>query len=637
MDDLIRLTKKRMAAMVAAEKIGSDAITKSLRCYETMVHPLFKERLSIWYDWLDKRSVSEGKTFIYDESVAGMTGSRLMNYVFQSFYDQEPGEEVDIIYPRISRKTAVLYTNSSTSDMFSEVVGWLEESSARHGLEMIGLRKLAEEELGATTVQDLLDNTLNSSLSQGISELLLSNDFHFPANEFVTVRNRVRNQDLLMKVKYYPARDDNRAYCSDHSRLRSLVASLLNRMISPKSKHLRQKLHSATILRPDKKDMLDLHLPQTDREELYTYLILLDVSNFTGSLANAWLMIYTMGLEVAVGKLKDRCQIFSIGGQFLQASWKELLLLYVYLTVGVPCWVEDQKRYGYLSGGFLGIGGNMTIGLLCLAVILQYTLNQLKPRVFDIRAQAGGDDTGFLIRCIKDDIGGVVDDIREQMEAYVGKLKELSVYCIEDLDDGVIEDALFCRKRVILTRDYNGIHLTGEPSVPLPESLFPDTTQNRLDLQIKAWRELDYNLQGFEAVMPNMNVLTDTLRQLFLEKYRKVQPVRSYQTRRLTSSHRVLRYGNTLITDVAHREALTIHSIEHDGVVALSNYESKVRHALITEVVSMIKVDLEENESALIIMTKKEVNLLEQTRWKERLHLEFSEDLLEELTKVVEK
>jgi hypothetical protein len=51
----------------------------------------------------------------------------------------------------------------------------------------------------------------------------------------------------------------------------------------------------------------------------------------------------------------------------------------------------------------------------------------------------------------------------------------------------------------------------------------------------------------------------------------------------------------------------------------------------------MIKVDLEENESALIIMTKKEVNLLERTRWKEWLHLEFSEDLLEELTKVVEK
>lgn len=274
MDELTNLTKKRMAAMAAEEKVGSDAVGKSLRCYETRVHPIFKERLSIWWEGIDRRSATEGRTFTYDESVAGMTGSNLLNYVFQSFYLQEPTQEVDVIYPRLSRKTSVLFSTPDRTDMLSEVVGWLESYELDDGHETIPLRRLAEAELGSTIVRDLLDNTLRSSLTQGISELLFTNDFHFPSHEFVTVSGRSLNQDLVMKVKYYPSRDDNRAYCSDHSRLRSLVASCLNRMISPKSMATRRSLHSASILRPDKKDVLDLHLPQTHDEDLHTYLIL---------------------------------------------------------------------------------------------------------------------------------------------------------------------------------------------------------------------------------------------------------------------------------------------------------------------------------------------------------------------------
>jgi hypothetical protein len=636
MDDLVELTKKRMSDMAAESKIGSDAISKSLRCYDTKPHPIFIERLSTWWDELDNRSITEGRTFIYDETVAGMTGSNLMNFVFQSFYLQEPRQEVVVIYPRVSRRTSVVGIASDAEDMYTEVVDWLSAHYYNEEVETIQLRDLANEELGTAIVRDLLDNTKNSSLSQGVRHLLFSNNFTFPSNEFVTVEDRCITRELHMKMKYYPSRDDLRAYCSDSSRLRSLVASCLNRLFSPKSMHVRLRLHSARILRPDKKDVLDIHLPKASDEELHTYLLLADISNFTGSFANSWLMLYSMGLELAEGKLEDRYQLFSIGGKSLVASWKELIVLYTYLTVGVPCWVEARNEFAYLSGGFLGVGGNITIGLLCLAVILNDLLRRLSMKVSDYRTQAGGDDIAITLRCYETDLDGLTDLITEELTTYVGKLKEFNVYCLEELPDGIINEATFCRKRIILERDDDGIHLVGEPSVPLPASLFPSSKIRRFDLQIQAWRELDYGLRGFEAVTPEATQLTDTLRQLFFERYRRVIPSRIHLTKRLTSSHRVLLVGTTLITDVAHNEVCKVRSVQYYNSTALSSYESKVRHALVSENVSMAKVDMGDGELALVVMTKTEVNLLRRTRWVERIHVNFDEELLDSLRCIVD-
>merc|ERR1711974_104423 len=103
-------------------------------------------------------------------------------------------------------------------------------------------------------------------MARAISSFLLTYKFCFPSNEFVEVDGRVRTDRLRMNVRYYPARDDLRAYCSDHDRLRHLVASLLHQLISPKAMSTRLKLHTASILRPDKKDILDQHLRQPQRE-----------------------------------------------------------------------------------------------------------------------------------------------------------------------------------------------------------------------------------------------------------------------------------------------------------------------------------------------------------------------------------
>jgi len=636
MDDVIALTKRRLATMAAGEKFGSDAISKSLRCYETKVHPVLSERLSVWLNGLDKRSVTQGRTFLYNRDVAGMPGSRFMNYVLQSFYEQEPGAEVEVIYPKLSRRTSTDKTSATGLDMLHEVTKWLECHQSEDLDEPTVLRDLAKIELTSTIVEDLLDNTLNSSLTRGICDLLFRNEFTFPSDEFLTVEGRRLNRSLRMKVKYYPSRDDNRAYCSDHSRLRSLVASCLNRMIAPKSMSTRLNLHSACFLRPDKKDVLDLHIPDYYDERVATYLVTADISNFTGSFANAWLMTFVMGLELDQNeRLEDRYQLFSIGDYFIKASWKELLILYVYLTVGVPCWIEDLSRFGYLSGGFLGVGGNISIGLLCLAVVLQNLFARLKPEIIDYRAQAGGDDVALILRCMKADQEEISNLISNELEAYVGKLKEFEVFDLDELDDGVIQNATFCRKRITLKRDRSGIHLTGEPSVPLPSSLFPFDNIIGLQLQIQAWRELDYSLRGYEAKCPGNGLLTDTLRQLFLERYRRVYPVRRSSKKHLTSSHGLLRFGSTLITTCAHSVVLTVRPIRVMDSIALSNYESQLRHALIREKVTLIYVDNGEEGTKPVVMTKAEARLLHRSVWTERVHIGFDEELLDRLLNIV--
>lgn len=628
MASLQELTEERLRKLVAEEKIGSDACSKSLRCYDTWAHPMFIERWSVLKGGIDLRSTTEGFTFQYDEDVPGLTGSNVMNYVFKSFYLQEPCEVVDMIYPKLSMKTSVMASYLEGIDMRSEVTQWVEGFKMEDD-SVVELRTLAEVELGTDIVRDILDNTRNSTMTQGIEALLLQNYFKFPCNEFVCIQGRSIDRDLKMKVKYYPARDDLRAYCSDNSRLRSLVASCLNRMISPKSMKQRLELDSARVLRPDKKDILDIHLPQAQSPEIKSYLMLADISNFTGSLGNSWFMIFIMGLELASGRLEDRYQLFGVGPSFLAASWKELLLLYTYLTVGMPCWVEDWSEFAYLSGGFLGVGGNITIGLLCLAVIVQDLLYRL-GREFYVRSQAGGDDIAFVVQCSESQIEEVSEQIRKELRRYIGNLKEFSVVGLDDLNDGVVPDAKFCRKRIFVRRDEYGLHLEGEPSVPLGEVLTTSTNLRHLHQQVEAWCEMDQSLLSFEAKLPGSTLITNCLRRLFFERYPNVEARRTKTVKYLSGKLHILQMGRSQITDLAHALVCNIRSVQHRDISALVEYDDKLRHALVTEVVVIekVRVGLWVED---VIVSKEESKLLTVKRATESVDLECDEDLLRRL------
>jgi len=626
----VDLTKERLRTMSRGDKIGSDAIAKSLRSYETKPHPILLERLSHYWPDIDAGTTVQGRTFVYHPNVKSTTGSQLMNYAFQSFYDQEPTDTVEVMYPKISRSTSALFGRQESHSMFEEVELWINEEYELDTDKIVNLRSLANREIGSAKVTQILDNVINSTLTLGIRQLVFDNNTSFPSSKYLVVSDRITPKDLIMKTKYYVSRNDNRAYCADYSKLRSLVASCLNRLVSPKSMPARRRLHSARILRPDKKDILDLYFPPK-RDGCKSYLVLTDISNFTGSFANAWLLIYIMGLETSLGRLEDCTQLFSIGTAFLTAKWSELLLLYTYLTVGVPCWVDDLSVFAHLPGGFLGVNGNMSTGLLCFAVVLQDLQVRLRQQYPHVLTQAGGDDVGFAIQCKDTEIDEIKDVIETELTLYVGKIKEIFVYCLDEIDQGYM-GAEFCKKRIILTRENREIRLRGELSVPLPETLLSSTTLRGMPNKVKAWRELDSTLSVYDSLVPDDLVLTDTLRQLFLELHPHVLPRRSQQIKHLTSFLSLQRYdGEQLLSSLAHTVICNVAEEWYDGICALSRYSSKLRHALILEQVTLVIVEDPVEGSNKIILTKKELNQLALTRSTETIYLSYDLILLREL------
>jgi hypothetical protein len=630
------LTIEKLTVRMKQEKLGIDSVSKSLRCYDTFAHPLLLERLATFWTGLDKTQNKEGDSFTYTTNVAGMTGSFLLNYCFQSFYEQEPQEWVEVVYPRTSNNTSVQISNLDGQSMRNELTNWLK-SYTTEGCEVVSLRQLAGDELGRDVVDNLMSDFLHSDLALSIESLLKENDYRIPCDRFVTVASRHLPHDLYMKTRYYPSRDDFRAYCTDHNRLRSLVASCLNRMVAPKSMRTRKRLHTAKILRPEKKDAINLRITTHTCDKNYgTFLVLADISNFTGSFGNSWLMTFVMALEIANGRLKDKHQLMSIGSQLFEVSWKELLILYLYLTVGVPCWVTEQSRLGYLSGGFLGVGGNMSIGLLTLCWVLEDCMKRLRTDCMYSTYQAGGDDIAIAITCRTNAIEGVTYQIRHELASYVGHVKEFQVIDLMAVNTYILRDAVFCKKRIRYEKFEKYIHLSAEPSVPLPDSLFPDHTIRRWDKQVEAWHELDNGLRQFETEMPGHEVLADTLRFLFIGKYPYVIPRRTQTRKFLDVHHKVIHTGSFYtVTDIALERAMLVPSVEYRGIVAIEDLESKLRHALVCKILTMVTVSDSEGHKAKVIMTPRESHKLRVVRTREICHLLYCPVVLEKLRKIV--
>lgn len=630
-------TLEKLKIRMKQEKLGTDAVSKSLRCYDTVVHPILLERLSIFWPDLDKVQNKEGNSFTYATDYAGMNGSVFMNYCFQSFYDQEPQEWVDVVYPRTSTRTCVQISDSKGQDMRSELTEWLKSYSTKEN-KVVSLRQLIGDELGHDVTNNLLDDFRHSDLALSIESLLKENHYRIPCDRYVKVASRHLPSDLYMKTKYYSSRDDFRAYCTDHNRLRSLIASCLNRMIAPKSMRTRKRLHTAKILRPEKKDYIDLRIATHTCDDNYsTFLVLADISNFTGSFGNSWLMIFIMAMEISANeRLKDRYQLMSIGSQLFEVSWKELLVMYLYLTVGVPCYVSEQSKFGYLSGGFLGVGGNMAIGLLALCWVLEDCMKRLRKDCMYSTYQAAGDDIAIAITCHRDVIDDITDVIRRELTEYVGQVKEFQIIDLLNVNSYILEGACFCKKRIRCVRRERYIHLTAEPSVPLPDSLFPDHTITRFDLQVDAWHELDNSLREFESEMPGLEVLADSLRFLFIGKYPDVLPRRTHTRKFLTVHHKVLHTGAFYpVTDIALEKVELVPTVEYRGIVALEDLESKLRHALICNILTMVIVTDLEGNKAKVIMTPRESQTLRVERTRELSHLLFCPVLLENLRKIV--
>jgi hypothetical protein len=624
---------KRLKVMVSESNLSLDAVSKSLRGYTTYPHKIFMERMRQHYPELGALDSRQGKTFRYEKKAEGLNGSRMLNTALQSFYDQEllQNQESVIMYPKISTRTLAdpHITEETMSQLINEWVG--DHSSLSRNI--TNFRDLVEDELGSTITKDLFDDFRTSQFSRAVLNHLLTYNWSFPAHKPLQVEGRNHIDGLTMKTKYYAARDDNRAYCRDQNKLRLLTGACLHRLILPKSMVVRSKLHVCDIVRARGKDELNLICPKA-RDGQVALLVLGDISNFTGSFANSWFMLYAIALDLSKS-LKFKSSLFSVGGTILYATWAEIIIVYLYLTVGAECHIHELDRYDSLSGGFLGVTANITSGLLCLSLIMMDLTIRLLPRVYHVQSQAGGDDFAFLlvVACGREE--DVTSLIKNEMNRSVGQLKEFKVIALDDLPDGLIHEAYFCRKRVTLKKTNSHMILGYEPSFPIHESILPNVSIKRLDKQILAWSQLDRGLLAYEELCPHMMTLTDSFREVFLRKYPRVRPTRSWATRAWPQRGLAakLLYG-FILSEEAYKMTTEVDRVDVGPYYALASLESKLRHLQVNMLIRSFKV-MFRGQVQLVYITIDEESLLEVNREVENVSMYPQTELLNRLLNLI--
>jgi hypothetical protein len=390
---------------------------------------------------------------------------------------------------------------------------------------VLAFRTLANSLLGFDVAEDLLTNDLKENqLGHHIAQFLQVNDCKFPHDKFLTIPTREIVADLVMTTKYYPARDDFRAYCRDENALRHLCGICLHRLFMPWLMDVRQNLEREQVIPAIDKDILDIILPYPRSYEV-ALLILGDVSNFTGSLGNSWLMLFCMALELGQGGLWEKLpNLYSVKGALFSATWKELLIVYLYLNVGYPAFVQEMDEYQQLPGGFLGVAANITVGLTYLALVLQNLINLLKGTCRVVKAQAGGDDFAFGLIVKNDDKGLTVQLIKDHMLQYVGHLKEFHIIELDKSRPGKLDSLTFCRKPITINALPTCLHALGKDNPPVLRDLLPNSTLD-VELVQERWLSYDQVLTKWETQHGHTPQM-DSMRFAFSSKYPSVLPLR---------------------------------------------------------------------------------------------------------------
>lgn len=633
------LLLKRLRTMAGQDSLFTDPYAKALRAYGTEVHPLFIERLSVHYpEKIGTGRLVQGKTFAYHQNYEYWSGSRLMNYIFQSFYDQEvvPESEARVLYSSVSTKT---YSTSDDQEEPHSVREATEQWVAAHAAAGGGtacFSALAVDNLGAPVVDDLTGDFGASKFAREVVSFLADNRWSVPAAEVPVITNRkLRPYDLVMRARYYATRDDYRAYCRDHHNLRSLAGAMLHNLFYPRQEGIRKNLHRSALLPAVRRDSLNISVPRCTQKEI-TLLLLGDVSNFTGSFVNAWVMLFCMALDASKA-LQSKYNVFGVGGHLILASWSEVLIVYLYLTVGVSCYVEDLDEHHTLPGGYLGVNANITVSLVAFCVVLQDTLHRLLERCSFARCQIGGDDFAIVIKVKPRDEDWAQRLVQERITAFVGKLKDLKVVRLDDRHEGVLSDTeVFCKKRILLLRNTAGVHLSTEDSVPLPEILSPSYAPLPFRDQVVAWYKFDRTLKSYDDQHPEHCGLTDALRAYFLRKYPGIAPLRRRTVRTTDGRLRVYNAHGTWATRGAHQAICSIEDLVIGDIELFRSYDAKLKQATMIELVTQRWIEMTDCR-CLATLLPGEMNLFEDSQSDvETLMLEPDMDLIVALTKILE-
>jgi len=259
---------------------------------------------------------------------------------------------------------------------------------------------------------------------------------------------------LKMRTKLYVSRADIRAYYVDHDELRHLVGSVLQTLLLCPTMTLRTRLVTEAWLPAKNKNILNKGIPGI-RVEDSVLMAVGDLSSFTNNDVNSWTLLLLQLLSLEDEGCEMLLESFNVmvRGQFLSCCLKDVIVVYLMLTVGAVSLLPTGDPY-VAMGGYLGVKANMTLTTMAFAVRLDLHSRNLMSdnRDLSILGQIGGDDYMYLIQ-------GPNRRVVEQTQAsftamieqYVGQTKDPFETWVDLFAEDTHPSVRFCKKSLWFT------------------------------------------------------------------------------------------------------------------------------------------------------------------------------------------
>jgi hypothetical protein len=312
--------------------------------------------------------------------------------------------------------------------------------------------------------------------------------FHDRLKALSATYHRFQNDDLIMKLKMYIERADYRSYYVDHYLSRHFVGVVLQKIFLGVNMRHREKQLLNDWIPAKRSNILDWEV--TVPNTVNAYLCKGDISSFTGSSVNTWVLV-TLLLTVITSN--DRVSelnapfVVRMGDSYCEVELKELLFLYAYLTIGI----QGKETVGEpftILGGALGVSANIVFAKIAFAI----EMNELVARFAStapsfrlLKKTLSGDDFAFLYTVDDEERDLVQDELRRVITRYIGNPKELVTENMQTCSAVILSEIPFCKKAVRITTSFGEssyhVHIKSQLKLPFMSELIKSSQKFRVN------------------------------------------------------------------------------------------------------------------------------------------------------------
>lgn len=454
---MLRRLANQFTERLEDSRKAKNPVAKEQRQFEVAVQPSILTLVRAYWTREFVKSdegISEYNGYLH-YGYGGLPPSSVVNHYLAGFYSQVDdgrGQPLKVKLPMKSRPLDFNEDGCSVREVWQRL---LREDYVERGIaaDLPGLlERLGYQELARVASVQWPQQAFFRDLAQLVSE----SDGRplAPSVEWDTfVSKYPRPSDLEMKTRVYFSRGDERAFVVDSSLVRPLVGSIIQAIIQPAHVPTRRCLPTDSVMPAVMKNIVD----KTVRGDVGSDVVVTvsDTSSFTSSAVNAWAGLLAMLLVVTGSpRLKHLTEPFNvaIGDQALTVTLVQILQLYLFMTVGVACSVEETGDEYVAQGGYLGVCANINATLLAQNIHLQDLQSQLKKEndvVF--LPQSGGDDIFAVYTGAPSAVEESVGRARVSLTRFVGFQKEFRSVNLGALPLGTHPLGLaFCQKDLLV-------------------------------------------------------------------------------------------------------------------------------------------------------------------------------------------